>query len=96
MNQSRVFNIGSQNRVNFFFFIKLEAKFAKSYDDQCLISKPLLRCDLLCVLIEVEYFHSRDQHLRKFIRNKRKFLRKKKSLTPTGLVWDTNMANVTS
>ena len=40
MNESlsRVFNIGSQNKVNcfvfVFFFIRLEAKFAKSYDDQ--------------------------------------------------------------
>ena len=39
MNESlsRVFNIGSQNKVNCFFAffkIRLEAKFAKSYDDQ--------------------------------------------------------------
>ena len=41
----------------------------------------------------VECFHSRVQHLCKFIEQKEAFA-KEKSSTPRGLVWDTNMATV--
>ena len=49
------------------------------------------KCDIMSK--NIEPFHSRGQQLCKFIGVKEKFLHKK-SLTPTGLVWDTNMTAV--
>ena len=97
MNESlsRVFNIGSQNKVNcffFFYFIRLEAKLAKSYDDQN-----------HCYVVISFVFWLRQSiftHLTSIYANlsgtKESFYVRKKSLTPTGLVWDTNMADVTT
>ena len=43
----------------------------------------------------IERFHSRGHHLCKFIGTKESFcIIKEKNPTPTGLVWDTNMAAV--
>ena len=44
--------------------------------------------------ITIERFHSRDQHLCKFIGTKESVYIKKKSSTPRGLIWNTNMATV--
>ena len=44
--------------------------------------------------ITIERFHSRDQHLCKFIGTKESVYMKKKSSTPRGLVWNTNLATV--
>ena len=41
----------------------------------------------------IECFHSRGQHLCKLLEQKKAFALEKSS-TPTGLVWDTNMAAV--
>ena len=46
-------------------------------------------------ITSIERFDARGQHLCKFIGTKKAFT-KEKSSTPTGLVWDTNMAAVTS
>ena len=43
----------------------------------------------------IERFHSRGQHLRKIIETKESVCIRIE-LTPTGLVWDTNMAAVMS
>ena len=42
----------------------------------------------------IERFHSRGQHLCKFIGTKKKALIKEKSTTPTGFSWYTNTAAV--
>ena len=44
------------------------------------------------VLSPIERFHSHGEHLRQLIGEKRVYIRKE--LTPTGLVWNTNMAAV--
>ena len=47
-----------------------------------------------CAIIVILCFHSRGQHLFKFIATKESVYIRKKSSTLTGLVWDTNMTAV--